>query len=341
MAAAVEGAEKDARDAAHETLSQLAARVLNQLSLSAWLPSAALVLLVAFILQLGAQLKPGLSPGEVLTNALAAIGHTTLGGVVVLALIIVVTTMVTQAFSFEAIRVLEGYWGPGPRIEALAGSWSKRHSDRRSALEKRYEELLEVAWTQVTESVRDENLKFTVAMFSKLKERITGARATRTLTDDQRDRVRDLDWEARVRSNTLRQIRILELRLADYPRDASRVMPTRLGNVLRRYEVETGADDIEGFVERVYRMMPFSMQLSHDEQRARLDLYCSMVFVLWCSAFVGMARFGWWAWPYTAAIVASAVAGSFVAYRAAVSSARYYGALLVGIAEWLKDSQEG
>ena len=75
--------------------------------------------------------------------------------------------------------------------------------------------------------------------------------------------------------------------MSDYPRDASRVMPTRLGNVLRRYEVETGADDIERFVERVYRRLPFSMQLSHDEQRARLDLYCSMVFVLWFGALMG------------------------------------------------------
>lgn len=39
---------------ATETLSQFVARVLNQLSLSAWLPSAALVLGATWILTLGA-----------------------------------------------------------------------------------------------------------------------------------------------------------------------------------------------------------------------------------------------------------------------------------------------
>ena len=81
------------------------------------------------------------------------------------------------------------------------------------------------------------------------------------------------------------------------------------------------------------------MQLSHDEQRARMDLYCSMVFVLWLTALTAMATFGWWAWPYTLAGTVLAVLASVVAYRAAVASGRYYGSLLVGISEWLADCE--
>lgn len=42
-----------------ETLSQFVARVLSQLSLSAWLPSAALVLALDLVAQLGAVLDAG------------------------------------------------------------------------------------------------------------------------------------------------------------------------------------------------------------------------------------------------------------------------------------------
>ncbi|HET6294682.1 MAG TPA: hypothetical protein VFG33_14955 [Kribbella sp.] len=45
--------EKAASGKASETLSQLIARVLTQLSLSAWLPSSSLVLSLAFVIQLG------------------------------------------------------------------------------------------------------------------------------------------------------------------------------------------------------------------------------------------------------------------------------------------------
>jgi hypothetical protein len=338
VAAATDELGKDGRDAASETISQLVAKILSQLSLSAWLPSAALVLLVAFILELGAQRESDRPADHVLTQAFHAVGDTSFGGVVLLTIVIVVTTMVTQAFSFEAIRLLEGYWGPGLRIDKIAGWRYRRHEGRRGALETRYQELIEKAWADVESSLAGESPKFTGSMVSKLKERVTGVPAKRALNEDQRNRVRQYDWEAKVDANVLRQVRNVELRMADYPRDASRVMPTHLGNVLRRYEVETGADDIELFVERVYPSLPFSMQLSHDEQRARLDLYCSMVFVLWFCALASLARFGWWAWPYTLTLVALAAASSYVAYRAAVASGRYYGALLVSIAEWLSDA---
>jgi len=338
MEAAADELSKDARDAASETISQLAAKILNQLSLSAWLPSAALVLLVAFILELGAQQAAGQDADAVLTHASHAIADAGLGGVVLLTMVIVVATMVTQAFSFEAIRLLEGYWGPGPRIDKFAAKRCERHSNRRTALETMYREMLDKAWSDVESALADERPRFTRPMVRKLQERVTGLAAVGALKGHQRDRVRQFDWEAHVDGNVLRQVRILELRLADYPRDASRVMPTRLGNVLRRYEVETGEDDIERLVERVYRFLPFSMQLAHDEQRARLDVYCSMVFVLWFCALAAAARFGWWAWPYTLTIVAMALVSSCVAYRAAVSSARYYGALLIGIAEWVSEA---
>ncbi|MEO6702687.1 MAG: hypothetical protein ABIP57_14490 [Jatrophihabitantaceae bacterium] len=124
-----------------ESLSQFGARVLNQLSITAWLPAAALVLCVAFILDLGgaldarvtvpaangaggrvARLHPGIA--DPLTAAMHTLSGVGLGGALLLIVAMTVLTMLTQAFAFEAIRVLEGYWGTG----RLAESWAARRS---------------------------------------------------------------------------------------------------------------------------------------------------------------------------------------------------------------------
>lgn len=334
VSSASEEVAKGVSKAATETLSQLIARILNQLALSAWLPAAALVLSLGLILQLGAHWNSKLSAAEVLTQTLAAIGGASLADVVLLVLIIVVSTMLTQAFSFESIRALEGYWGTSDRLDRLAARRCRAHESRRSKLHQRYGELKLAAWADVEKAMAGHRPRFSTSMIGRLKQRVTGERSLRKINSDQRRLVDNLDWEAKVSVDVLRRLRNVEGHLADYPRDASRVMPTKLGNVLRRYEVETGADDVEGLVERAYPELPFALQLSHDEQRARLDLYCSMVFVLWLCALVAVARFGWWAWPYSLTLAALALAGSHVAYRAAVASARYYGSLLVMIARF-------
>ena len=116
---------------ARESLSQFVARVLDQLSLSAWLPSAALVLSLAFTYHLARALDAerhavaGIlsapqSPGA-LSDALTGLAHTSLGGALLLIMAVVVLTIATQAFAFEAIRTLEGYWGTWRPVEWVAG----------------------------------------------------------------------------------------------------------------------------------------------------------------------------------------------------------------------------
>ncbi len=338
---------------AAESISQLLAKILNQLSLSAWLPSAALVLLVAFIVEIGSNLTPPTMPSslansvtapthgstkwgvsDVVSRTFSQIGHASFGAITLLIVVIVVATMITQAFSFEAIRFLEGYWGTNSGTDKLAARWARRHRKHQATLVARYEQLIAVAWRDVESAVHNQSPRLTKPMRDKLQERVTGKPARRPLTDEQKSVVAAVDWEALVQADVLRQLRNVEKAMAEYPRDASRIMATRLGNVMRRAEAEAGADDVERLVERVYHSLPFSMQLSHDEQRARLDLYCSMVFVLWFSTLAALARFGWWAWPYAVSFAGVAMLSSIVAYRAAIASARYYGSLLVGIAEW-------
>src|SRR5918995_4608544 len=94
--------------AGSKTLSQLVARILEQLALSAWLPAAALALLTAFVLKLGTIISApnaSSSPGAALSQAFGELGKTSIGGIVLLVIVVVVLTMVTQAFSFESIRL--------------------------------------------------------------------------------------------------------------------------------------------------------------------------------------------------------------------------------------------
>ena len=132
-----------------ETLSQFLARVLDQLSLSAWLPSASLVLVIGIAFSLRGVLDHSAAPaGAVpkITRAVALLAGSGLGGALLALGAVVVLTMLTQAFAFEAIRVLEGYWGTSKWTEAMADRRCRHFADVRSSLEERRRAALESAW---------------------------------------------------------------------------------------------------------------------------------------------------------------------------------------------------
>src|SRR5262245_5325637 len=134
---------------ATDTLSQFTARVLNQLSLSAWLPAAALVMLVTFVVQLGEALShpaAGPNPRSPAIQAIQSIAGISLGGALLLIGAVVVLTIVTQAFSFEAIRILEGYWGTNRYVERVAQWRCLRHRAVRMRLDRRMKSLTLKAW---------------------------------------------------------------------------------------------------------------------------------------------------------------------------------------------------
>jgi hypothetical protein len=76
------------------------------------LPSAALVLLLDFISHLGTVLDSNshrLHPADVVGATLADMGRIGISGAALLIIAVVALTMLTQAFAFEAIHMLEGY----------------------------------------------------------------------------------------------------------------------------------------------------------------------------------------------------------------------------------------
>ncbi len=344
---------------AKDTLSQLIARILAQLTLSAWLPSAGLVLLMMFVYELAGHVTLGFPASLIETfRSLSKIGF---GGLSLMVIAIVVATMLSQAFAFGSIRILEGYWGTSPLGLYLAEIGSQRQASKHEQLRAEHVKLRTSAWKQVRAVLRPARAQigrpiataprgsqpprsrrvlppFSVGMLDKLRERIVGTPANHDLDAGAALIVDEFEWEEFVDRYTVHRIRVTQNRLGDYPVLDSHLMPTRLGNILRRAEVQTGQPDVEHFVDRVFDSVRFSLQVTHDEQRSRLDLYCSLVFVQLFAVIPTVMAFGWTrqAWLVSLAL---ALAGSYVAYLAALASARYYGATLVEIADELPEEE--
>jgi hypothetical protein len=335
---------------ARESLSQFVARVLDQLSVSAWLPSGAFVLGLVFIFQLlqARRMSPASGLAGDVSAAFQAMAQIGLSQIVLLLIAIIVLTIATQAFAFEAIRTLEGYWGTWRLVEYAAGKRSRRFANARRRLDDRYGELTRSAWQSARTALEalQRELETTSprdAWITPNVLAIVGAAAT---AEEQPTKVRlnareqevreSLDWTTYATSELLRRRVNVDKKRRDYPQP-SRSLPTRLGNILRAHEDETGEPDVEGFVQRVFDDLPKSMRDDHDDQRSRLDLYSSMVFVVGSVGLIAVAAIGPTDPVDAGWCAAVTILLMWIMYRAALSSARAYGFLLVSMARWVRN----
>jgi hypothetical protein len=336
---------------AKDTMSQFAARILDQLSLSAWLPSAALILIVAFLFQLGAVLdRPGATTNvaAVLGSTFAAMASVNLGGAALFVVGVVVITMITQAFEFEAIRVLEGYWGTTHPVEWVAKLRSEHFRRQRTKLVELREHYRTQAWNGAREAMESEQRRLeniaqprqlTPDMIERMGAQAMQRGSTIKLTARQEKLLESIEWTDSAPPEPLRRIVNIDERLRFIP-TSQRVLPTQLGNVLRSCEDQVGRSPIESFIQEVFDQLPLSLRVEHDEERGRLDLYCSMVFVLLLVTVLTVCRLAFahilWCLPAVTVLAC----GTWLMYRAAIASAQAYGALLVTIGDWVDDHRD-
>lgn len=326
-----------------ETLSQFLARVLDQLSLSAWLPSASLVLMTGIAVSLRGVLDDPKSPAGAIpkiAKSVALLAGSGFGGALLALGAVIVLTMLTQAFAFEAIRLLEGYWGTARWSESLADRRCRHFASVRSALEKRRQVSLESAWASAETQLVAQELErqkngetfLTPDMLEVLKAAVLGREAIVKLTDKTAVvKALQTPWEPFASPEMIRRRNNLSKRIRDYP-EPGRELPTRLGNIMRRFEDRTQERQLEGYVMKVFHTLPLSLQIDHDDQRNRLDLYASMVFVLLFGGVVSAVALI--THPmYAVAATALSWMAAILSYRAAMASARAYGGILVTIVE--------
>ena len=133
----------------------------------------------------------------------------------------------------------------------------------------------------------------------------------------------------------MRRLDAVEIRIDGFPRD-HRLLPTTLGNTLRSIEdslVESGVQDLEGFIIRRWDAMSAGLRQEHDQYRTRLDMYCTLVFVFGALAVLAPALITHGR-DHLVVTVTTCVAYalmSCVSYTAAVASARGYGVVLVAL----------
>lgn len=289
---------------------------LHQLGPSSWLPAATLVGGLAVTAEMRRLDQPDLA------SAMAAISRYSLGGFALLAVSVVAAAILTQAVAFGAIGVMMGRWGTDPVSNWFAARGIAAESRRRNRL------LAAI----------------------RAAERRGRAQAVATLQDRRppdADEVRiDIvelfgdDWGAFAEPATLRRIDRLRQLERSFPA-AHRVLPTRLGNVLRSYAdpVDTGSghdlDDLDDYVLRHRDDLPASIVGRHDGLRVRLDLYCTLEMTFVMLAIVAasaLVPLGGEAVAAGATLAALHLVFAVVCSRAAMASAHAYGRVLREIA---------
>jgi hypothetical protein len=299
-------------------LSAFVAQVLDQLSISAWLPSAFLTVAGAFLLQFRAQRS--------LNFAIAATDLTKHPPtVLILAIpVLVSTTIVTQAFSFEAIRILEGYW-QWPVVSNLVRPLMIRwHIHRKTSLRARRMKAREKAFSHARPRLLMGNVPH--ELVNALEAKAVGTPLP-SLTPKQKVTFQKMNWRSMCNPWELARIDNLLGAESYYPAD-SRILPTRLGNLMRATEdkLRQAGEDLEGYALRQSGLVSNLVQQQNDQFRARLDMYCILVFVSGLLAVLTPAiLFGRsinvWAIVATIGVFAAVV---FSSYQAAIASAKGY-----------------
>lgn len=309
--------------ASPEGVSAFVARVLDQLTLSAWLPAAVLAASVAILLQFRSAKS---------ANVLHAVGALTANPVRLLVIMIpllVIATIITQAFSFEAIRTLEGYWRRRGLPSKARTLRIRRHFHKKTAINNR----LHAAYEEALDAGREQMRKRGISdvLFNALKESLLEVENQSASTEIKQELI-GIEWRDSCNAWHTAKIDQLLRDLECYPKDDSRILPTKLGNLIRATEDELrdAEDDVEGFVLRCYSRAPHIVQMQHDQFRNRLEMYCTLVFV---SASLVLLALAILLGSGITAIAIAVASGSFAAlcaasYLAAVASAGGYCAAL-------------
>jgi hypothetical protein len=222
---------------------------------------------------------------------------------------------------YATTQLLEGYWGPRPFAVRLATMLALRHRRRQLGLEQRADDL-----EQETDDKLDEIVlpRIPEAERSNLSVDQLEARLAA-----ERDTERRLPSGAPVYGLIMAREAIQKVLDTSMPKAADRMLPTRLGNVLRRIEDGVG----QSYRLPLVRIAPHLTMVAApsraayiNDTREQMDIAIRLAFYGLAAAVVTtvwMLGAGWWLLvallPYTFA---------YITYRGAVAAASAWGAAL-------------
>lgn len=307
-------------------LSQFLTRILDQLSPSAWLPAIMVVANVALLLQLYSQRNLDIG------HAVLELTKEPIGILIVLVMAIIVTSVVTQAFAFSVIRVLEGYWGSIAVLTFWSSLRTRRHVARVARLRGRYKRDERDAFAEAKDHMRRSDVPWEIAEI--LERRLWGIPVD-TYDPDLVARADRIGWRRYAPPQLLHKLDAIHSLLEEYPLE-HRIMPTKLGNTLRSHEdrlVRDPDEPLEEFVLRRYAAMDADLHVQHRRSRSQLDIYSLLTLIFAFFAILSLAALI----PSTGDVAGAVVFGavylllSVVSYRAAIACARSYASVLRAI----------
>ncbi len=200
----------------------------------------------------------------------------------------------------------------------------RRQVHRIRMIRRRYARACETAFYAARPRMLRDGIA--VSLVNAMEADILGANHP-ALTADEEAALAAMSWRDKCDPWKLARVDRLLKDMQSYP-ITSRILPTRLGNLLRATEDElTHADgDPESFALRRRGLAPYRVRIQHDQFRTRLEMYCTLVLVsaavtVLTPAILAGARVG--TWPVLG-ITASFAALTYVSYLAATASARGY-----------------
>jgi hypothetical protein len=304
-------------------VSAFVARVLDQLALSAWLPAAFLTTGIAVLLEFRS------TKSASVPTAVEKLTAHSLQLLVLMIPLLVLATVVTQAFSFEAIRALEGYWRRRGIVSLAYRFMVGQHVRRKNAIVERRRRESATAFIDALPRVLYGNDEVNGRVVKAVVSALSGRNEERPKLEGKEvevftDTLRN--WRDEVDAWRLARVDRLVDEQNSYPED-SRILPTKLGNLIRRTEddLKHAGGDVRSFVLRQRDTVSYRIQIQHDQFRTRLDMYCTLVFVSVALAALAPAilvgRVGILALVIT---TGSFVVMAVTSYLAAIASARGY-----------------
>lgn len=224
-------------------------------------------------------------------HAFSSLGHLGVNGIAFLALFSIGLGLIIHPIQFASVQFLEGYWGTG----------------------------------RIAQGLRSQRILHYQSHCRKLNERRNTA--LDTLADWKANKVpTTLSIRTPIRSVYDEAQRV---RSAAFPANLDEVMPTRLGNMLRRAESQAGSQygmDALQVVPHLLLVAPASHVDYVNDQRAQLDLAVRMTLI--SAAATATALLFLWPYGLWALLAAAPYALAYLSYRGSVVAASHYGAAI-------------
>jgi hypothetical protein len=224
-------------------------------------------------------------------HAFKSLASLGISGIALLAFASIGLALLIHPIQFAVVQFFEGYWGTSPLAQAIR---SQRIIYYQNLCGKLNQEIRSAS-LQLTNWGDDPKVGTRHAIKTPVRSR--------------------MDEASRIRSA--------------FPRDLEQVMPTRLGNVLRRVEARAGRQygmDLLQVVPHLLLIAPANHVDYVNDQRSQLDLAVRMTFI----SAVASATAVLFLWPYGLWVLIAAIpyALAYLSYRGSVVAAGHYGAAL-------------